>query len=257
MKITAVKLENNKIMNIISNKRTGEEAKTLAIKYSPRLFGDTSLYVTSEAIIISNTDFNNKDNYISNKNEKEFMVSFFMDNITQVLNIKANEVSGAYNSIKLKYGIQEDIFMMVYETNQTQNNAVSAISLSKHMINTKDNYRINNMLNKASAKMRTDEMLYMHEYDISLLFGIIRDYCSGDYNWVHTEIVIKVLASIMHYVNPDKFIINTTDSSKGLGLKDKYTQASYLIIETINKMNIDMKLYNKWLIKRGEMLQIT
>ena len=263
MIITEVRLENNKIMNIISNKKTGEEAKALAIKHSPRLFGDINLYVTNEANIISNEQFNNKSSYISSKNEKEFMASFFMDNITQVLNIKSNEVSGAYNSIKLKYGIQEDVFMMIYEVNQTQNNKVSAVQLSKHIILTKDNYRINNILNKASEQMKRDELLYMHEYDISLLFGIIRDYCAGDYTWIHTEIVIKALANITHYINPDKFTIRglTDIDMKNINnndrFKDKYTEASYIILKTINNMNIDIKLYNKWLLKRGDMLQIT
>lgn len=261
MIITAVRLENNKIMNIISNKRTGEEAKALAIKHSPRLFGDINLYVTDEAVIISNEKFNNRNNYISNKNERGFIVSFFMDNITQVLNIKASEVSGAYNSIKLKYGIQEDVFMMIYEVNQTQNNTVSAVEISKHIILTRDNYRINNILNKASEKMRRDELLYMHEYNISLLLGIIRDYCTGDYTWIHTEIVIKALANITHYINPDKFTIKGLTDIDMRNIndehKDKYSESSYRILKTINSMSIDIKLYNNWLLNRGDLLQIT
>lgn len=257
MRITEIKLTNNKIIDIISNTKTGEEAKTLAIKYSPRLFGDTSLYVTNESIIINSNEFDNKSNYISNKNTKEFMVSFFMDNITQVLNIKAAEVPEAYNSIKLKYGIQEDVLMMIYETNQSKNSIVPALNLSKHMILTRDTYRINNVLNKATLKIQQDGILYMHEYNLSLLLSLIRDFCSGDYTWVHKEIVIQALASIIHYVNPSKFTFNVEDTGFcNQKFKDKYTRASYGILETLTKMNIDIKLYNKWLIKKGNIVQI-
>lgn len=245
--IVTVKLKNSNLMNIVANVQNKEAARSLAAQYSARLFGDSSLYVYKDSPIVNVEKWSQDTGYSYQPGNKKFLVSFFMDNVTQVLQVDAGGVKSAYNNIKVKYGIQENLFMMVYEENQFHRRK-SAVNVSKEVL--KDNNKTEQLLIKASEKIKTFPVLGEYAQDIILLMSMIRDYYKGNYKEVPLATIVGATASIVYFVSPIDLI---PDIVPGLGQLDDVA----VLVWALKQLHSDIERYKNWVNEgEGEMIPV-
>ena len=244
--IVTVKLKNSNLMSIVGDVQNKESAKSLAVQYSPRLFGDTSLHVHNDSPIVNVEKWSQERGYSYTPGNRMFMVSFLMDNVTQVLQIEASGIKSAYNNIKVKYGIQENPFMMIYEMNQSHRRK-SAINVSKELIKDKD--KTNRMLVKAVEKVKTFPVLGEYAQDIIYMISMIRYYINGAYTEVPVGTIVGALSCIIYFVSPLDLI---PDVVPGLGQLDDVA----VIIWAVKQIHNDIQAYVKWLTNDGELIPV-
>ena len=116
--IVTAKLNNETLMNVVCIAKSTEDAIKTVIKYSKRLLPDSNLYVLDESQIVNTENWETERISSDQSGKREYLVSFFMDKQAQNLTINANSVKSAYNNIRIKYGIQKDVLMFIYELNQ-------------------------------------------------------------------------------------------------------------------------------------------
>jgi hypothetical protein len=250
-------------MNIISSDSI-KKAKELAIKNSPRLFGDKELYITKECKVLNTEEWGKekKSSYIGNK---KYMVSFILEGVVQVLNIDAASVKNAYNIVRTKYGIQEDLFMAVYEINQkekkqetdskdksqttktskstTDNNTnagtLSAISLAKSIL--ADEHKFNAILNlvidKIEREYSTNSRL---ETDLKMLITMINDCAHGDFSEISYDNMISVTGCLCYYLNPESVKQDIIEL-------DNINEHNILII-AMKSMSKELRIYEQTLL---------
>jgi hypothetical protein len=264
-KILTFQLENGKIMNIISSE-SAKKAKEIAIKNSKRLFGDSSMYITKQSKLINSEDWEKekKTNYIGTK---KYMTSFILDNVVQVITIDAASVKNAYNIVRTKYGIQDDLFMAVYEINQkvktpspvesvkiskepdseqiqTQDNTnkVSAKSLAKTTLS--DDKKFNTVLNAVVNKI---EQNYSDnkktQTNFKMLVAMLNDSYHGSFSSISYSNMISAIACLCYYISPNTIKQDVIQSEK--------VDESNILLAVSTVLSKELQLYESQLIQHS------
>lgn len=234
--IVTTKLQNSNHMVIVGDVQNKEQAKAMAIQLSPRFFADKSLHISKESPIINVEKWSQERGYSYQPGNKTYIVAFLLDNITQILQVEANGIKSAYNNIKVRYGINENLFMMIYELNQVHKRK-SSMNVSKEVI--RDNRRTTETLNKAADKARETPELGEYIEDLWLLFGMIRDYCNGSYRDIPTGTIIGALACVIYFLSPIDLI---PDVVPVIGQLDDIT----VLIWALKQLRGDIQRYKYW-----------
>lgn len=235
--IVEVKLKNGTLMSIIANVQNKEEARSWAAKYSNRLFGDSNMFVYKDSPITAVEKWSQERAISCQHGNKQYIVAFFMNNVTQLIKIEAAGVKSAYNIVKIKYGIQDNINMMIYDKHQNIKKK-SAVAVSKELMS--NNSKLNAILVKAHDKMKTFPVLGKYAADIPLFIGIIKDYCNGNYKAVPLGTIIGMLECLIYFLSPIDLI---PDIIPGLGQLDDIA----VLVWAINQCHDDLVNYSKWL----------
>ena len=132
-RIVTFKLKNGNSINVIADTTSDKEAKQLAIDNSNRLIREEAFMITKSTPVVHSETWEKGRKTQIQENSKIFNAAFYMNNITQFISIKANSVKNAYITIINKYGIQNNTFMIIYESNQCDKRK-SALNESKKVI---------------------------------------------------------------------------------------------------------------------------
>ena len=235
--IVTAKLNNGTLMNVVCIADSKEDAVKTVIKYSKRLLPDSNLYVLDETQIINTEDWENERISSDQSGKRDYLVSFFMDKQAQNLNIKANSVKSAYNNIRIKYGIQKDVLMFIYEINQSRGRK-SAYNLANRTV-----YDINKtykVLLKASEKAKHFEEFNRIEDRINILFALIMGYMKGEYKSIHGDKIISSVACVLYFLSPKELVLDVVPGVTDLS---DYASLEFLI----GQMSIDIDKYHDWL----------
>jgi hypothetical protein len=206
--IVTVRLQNDKLMNIIGNAKTKEELRAQAAKDSNRLLGDSTLYVQKNSPIINCEEWATEHNRTLQTGNKQYMISFMIDNVVQVLNIEAAGVKSAYNNIRLKYGIQDEQLTLVYEINQSVKKK-SALALSNEVVRNVN--KLNKVLELAIEKSAKTPDLKDYRHRLVILTSLIYSTVIGKYNDITPKKIINSLAFVLYFLYPTELYLDATD----------------------------------------------
>lgn len=249
--IIEVRLSNGETINVIGDAPGKEALKNMAVQNSKKMFADSKYHVLPENDII-NFDKWNKDTQMTIQNGgKLYYVSIIYNDLVQSFQIQSAGVKSVYNTIKVKYGINETFFAMIYETNQrvtgvrnTGNYKKSSIALSKDIVrdgcNRRDTSKIDNILNQASVKLETFPGLGEYAADIPLVIGMIRSYFKGNYREVPVGSIIGLIAAIIYFISPVDII---PDVIPVVGQLDDIAVLTW----ALKQVHDDIRRYEQWL----------
>ena len=252
--VLEVKLKNNTIMNVIANAKNKEDAKNWAVTNSIRLFADTKMHVTSDSVIISCDKWSQDKQASYQSGFKQYLVAFYLDNITQFLRIEAAGVKSAYNSVKSKFGIQENVNMMIFEINQqiktdkkkntSENNKSevkkdrkSSVEYALRIVN--DLNKLSYILTKANEKVKNIPILSLYNAETYLMFSLVTDYCCGRYANVSADTVVGIVSCCIYLLNPEDFL---PDMSNDVANLDAVTVFAWAVKQSQD----DLLTYSKW-----------
>lgn len=244
--ILNVQLKNGNVMNIVANVHNIDEAKNWAIEYSSRLIPDTNLHINNQCKLISSERWSQDKAMSYQHGNKQFIAAFVMNGVSQYVKIEACGVKSAYNNIKIKYGIQENLNMLIYEVNQVVKKR-SAINSGAEII--KDTNKVNMVLSRAHDKIKTFPVLGKYAADITLLIGVIKDYCNGSYRDIPMGTVVALIGTLLYFISPIDFI---PDIIPGLGALDEIAVLTW----ALKQVHVDLEDYSKWLSKEQNSIAV-
>lgn len=244
-RITTLKLNNDKNISVVADTSSPNESKKLAIKSCKRLFRDEALMVTKSSPIVSDEIWEKERNSHIQSNSKLYYTAFFLNNVTQLITINANSIKSAYNNVKIKYGLPDNIFMMIYEATQS-NKRKSAVIESKETIKNKDKLRglfsvTLNKIDKAEYKK--------YRNDIRSILSIIKDCVSNRYKCIDAEMIYYATAIIIYFNNPYEYILDINDLTSSM--TDKQA-----IIYLIDNFKHEIYKYEKFEKMHGNIVEI-
>jgi hypothetical protein len=267
-KILTFQLENGKLMNIISSEPV-KKAKEIAIKNSARLFGDSNLYITKQSKLISSEEWEKekKANYVGTK---KYMTSFILDNVVQVITIDAASVKNAYNIVRTKYGIQDDLFMAVYEINQkvkdneqskkpvkiskeqdtdkeVKSNKISAKSLAKTTLS--EDKKFNTVLNAAINRIEQEYSENKKtQTNFKMLIAMLNDSYHGSFSNISYDNMVSAIACICFYISPSTVKQDVIQSEK--------VDESNILNAVYTILGKELQLYENQLIQNSMNKQV-
>ena len=159
--IVTLRLENNNLINVIADVAKPQDARKIAVDNSARLLGNNSIImITNQSKIVSSEKWEQSRVSNSQTGNKLYRVAFFLNNVTQCVDINAVSVKSAYNNIKIKFGIEENLFMIIYDMTQS-------IKKKSAMEQSLGNYRngayISKLLKDTANKTKTTEETKVHD----------------------------------------------------------------------------------------------
>lgn len=242
--IVAAKLNTGTLIHIVCIVDSKDNAAKTVLKYNKKLLPDSNLYINDESQIISIEEWENERVSSDQSGKKDYLVSFFMNKQAQNLNIKANSVKSAYNNIRLKYGIQKDVLMFIYEMNQSRGRKSAYLLASKTVYDINKTYKL---LLKAAEKAKQFEEFNRVEDKINTLFALIMGYIKGDYKYIHGDKIISSVACVLYFLSPKELVLDVVP-----GVTDLTDYASMEFL--IGQMNFDIDKYQNWVLlgNKGE-----
>lgn len=234
--IATLRLNSGNLINIVSNLESKEKIREEAAKQSNRLFADKELRITKKTHILSIEDWE-KDARVNYQNgNKEFTVAFMLDNIVQVLKVNSSGVKGAYNNIRLKYGIQDDILTIIYEENQRLRKK-SAINASRKILSNRN--LTYNTINLAANKVKRTQGLNEYKKDLNIVFSMITSVVSGEYANIDLNKIVVAMEYIIYFLKPTEYFLESNNELN-------YISALKNIVDYMEE---DINNYKSWLVK--------
>lgn len=239
--IISARTNSGSIMNIVGDFSNKESALNIAARFSKDLIDNTELRLTNKSEIVELEKWAKTKQMKTMPGGRIYSVWYVINNTPNYERLNSSGVKSVYNSIKLKYGINMDFFALIYDENQyvsTRHKKKSAVAVSKNKVGNKK--EVDDIILKASNKMKTFPVLGEYAQDIALLFGIIRDYINGSYRQVPVGTIVGALACVIYFVSPIDVI---PDFLPVVGQLDDVG----VIIWAVKSLHDDLQEYKKWL----------
>lgn len=196
--IVVCKLSNNTNIDIVADVSRPEEARALAAEHSARLIGDKTYEITTKSKIVSHENWEQTRVSSIQGGNKLFKVLFYLNNVKQDINIEAVSVKSAYNNVKLRFGIEENLFMIIYDMTQSVKKK-SAIETANLMY--KDKEAVAKLLKQTANKVKTVEELLPTRTGIQLLLSMIKDSYIGKHI-LTPAIMVPTLGCLIYFNEP-------------------------------------------------------
>lgn len=216
-KIVVIKLENNTNINVVADVKKPEEARNLAAKHFCRLIGDKNYEITKSSKIVSHEDW--EQSRVSNIQDgnKLYKVAFYLNNVTQCVDVSAVSVKSAYNKVKIKFGIEENLFMIIYDTTQSVRKN-SAIETSIKVLENSDSlYKV---LKRTADKVKSIDELQKIKPGVGILLNMIRDGYTGKFN-IDKNKLVSAVACLVYFNEPyttTQDIFNNLEDTGDIGI---------------------------------------
>ena len=232
-RLVSVKLKQGDVLNIVAYAPTKEKARAWAAENSNRLLGNKDMFITKTSPILTDEEWN-KDRAPSYQDGgKLYFVAFILENIAQFMKINAPGVKSAYNNVMVKYGIQDNLNMMIYEINQEVKKK-SAIKESANTI--KDRKALNKVLKEATDKVNNSKELKANKREVVYLMKLINDYSLEKYTDVNSKKIECALACLMYFNSPSTLTLEEVSETTDINEIDT-------LLFAVNQMRDEIKKY--------------
>lgn len=235
--IMTIKLLNNTDIHVISNERNMDYVKSLAIRWSKAFFSNTNLHVKENCIIV----MKNISSINTSTHRKRYITAFILNNNCQKLEVEAENVLDAYISVRNKFGISQDLFMLIYELKQIPDK-MSALQYCKMLCNNKP--ELFHYLDKAYEK--TNYFVNLSNYSIQLksVVNLIKDSINGEYKGISHNKIIYLTASLLYFLNSKDLKQDILNGVPNIRID------TFLMI-ILNEVGKDIDNYNRWVESKG------
>lgn len=234
--IVVVKVDNGTNINIIDDVKKPEEARTHAAENFKRLVGNSNFEITKKSKIVSHEEWKNERISSNLSGNKLFKAMFYLNGSAQCLDVPAISVKGVYNNIKIRYGIEDDLFMLIYDTTQICKKR-SAVEEAKLLINNKQ--QTMELFKEVAKKAISTNMSDEHIEELKTALKMIQSYQNNIYVCLNVNIIISVLTCLIYYVRPCE-----VDMDLQNGMNNMSDEA--VMIWLLNQLVIYVNAYNEW-----------
>lgn len=236
-RIVTLKLDNGDSIHIVANTNSDSEAKQLAIDNCSRLLRDKRFEIRKNTPIVSSETWEKERRSTDWKNCKVFCTAFYMNNITQFLTVGAKSAKQAYIRIKDMYGIQENIFMLIYCANDYKKKSAK-ITARKAI---KNNTAVLQIINATANKVKENNFSSYRD-SLSNIAELILNASNGKYNYIDNNSLTNMLAVLIYFNDTVVYELDINNESKSMNDKQA---VEYLI----NNTKTELKRYESWLKK--------
>lgn len=116
--IITLKLDDGRLINIIADEAK-DSIKPWYVKHCKELFnGRHELWISSKTEITKEGKWSQDKTVTRQQGTRRYSVAFYLNDVPQLIEINAAGIKSAYNNVKIKYGIDETITMVVFEETQ-------------------------------------------------------------------------------------------------------------------------------------------
>ena len=231
-----IKINKGVYIGVIGKANSAIELKDIAIKLSNRLWGDKELHIKPSSKVVNSDEWEQERILNVESGNKMYQVAFLLDDIVQSVLIKASSYKSAYNNIKIKYGIEDNIFMMIYELNQGKTK-LSALNESNSILNNTN--KLNDLLTTVIEKIKYTAELDNYKHKISIIFHIIKDTYTSKYAGLSYNDMVYVVAHLVYFNDSIKYIPDMLS-------KDAIISENDAIILLVKKMDNSIDKYLDW-----------
>ena len=228
--ILSIKLHNGAIINVVGDTGDKQRLKQYAVSVSPRIFADLELRVTADMQIANVEVWAQDKRTVVQNGCRQYLVGFILNNAAQCLPVTAAGVKGAYNSVKMTYGISENPIMLIYEVGQ-QISYQSAVTEARKLVQSKESI---SELKRSLAQLCTGVK------EVAALFSLINDYKDNKYTGIKANKLIAFVASMIYCKQPSKYRLDINGDT----MKMDCQQAVKWIV---SELMPDIQEYCKWL----------
>lgn len=214
---------------IVGDAGSKENLKICAVHMSPRIFSDSHLWILPGSKILSSEVWSQEKKVTIQNGCKLYYVGFIINGAAQFLQTNAIGVKSAYNNIKVSYGIQENITMIILEVNQTVNRK-SALQLSRQVV--KEIKQLNSLEKAVRQKINNRE--------IEIMISLINDYKMRKYTNILPEKLIAFVATMIYYCNPAEYQLDINETTK-------IFNPQQAVEWVLKELRDDMQLYCNWI----------
>lgn len=241
--IVVVKVDNGTNINIVDDVKRPEEARTHAAENFKRLVGNNNYEITKKSKIVSHEEWKNERVSSNLSGNKLFKAMFYLNGSAQCLDVPAVSVKGVYNNIKIRYGIEDDLFMLIYDTTQICKKK-SAVEEAKLLVNNKQ--QTMELFKEVAKKAMSTNMSDDNIEELKTAFKMIQSYQNGIYISLNINIIISVLTCLVYYFKPCEF-----DMDLQSGMANMSDEA--VMIWLLNQLVIYVNAYNEWIKSKGKL----
>lgn len=228
-RVTTLKLNNGDNISIVADVTSGQDARRQAIANWSRLLQEKSMEITKSTPIVSVEDWDKERNATSKSAPKMYFTSFFFEGIAQYVEIEAHSIKSAYLNVRNKFGIQENLFMFIYEKEQDKERK-SALEESKKALSNKE--VLYHVLKETLLKIKTSTP-DRYNGGIKIIVNIIKDSMSGKTNICSQKTIWIAVGCLIYYNNPFEYIMdlnNITETMTEMQIK------AFLVCNMINEI---------------------
>lgn len=193
------KLRNGEILGAVANQSTKEKAKNWVIKNCDRLLSEQGVNASTSMEFISSENWESERAAYYQDGYKEYIVAFNLDEVKQSIKIYAPGIKSAYNNVKIKYGIQDDIDAVIYELNQEVEKKL-ARSVTNNLI--KNLSKLDEFLVKTKEKIRDIQIDRSYIMGLYSVIDIIYNTAHGKYRCTATNTVMSMIDCLVYYNDP-------------------------------------------------------
>lgn len=234
--ILGLRLKTGAILNIVGDFNNKESAKGMAVEMSNKLLGDNLRLAPDCEIVSSETWAQDKKVYYQNGN-LNFMAVFMFNGVVQNMNVISSGVKGAYNNIKIDYGITMNPIMLLYNTNQVIRKA-SAVIKSRSLV--RDEKQLRELIKIAERKILNDGTMSNSFGALKAMISLLSDFKQSKYTKIEAEKLIIFVAALIKVVYPDKY---------DLDINANIAQANEMqgLQTVLNMLSPDIQKYYTWI----------
>lgn len=214
---------------IVGDAGSKENLKVCAVHISPRIFSDSHLWILPGSKLINSEVWSQEKKVTLQNGNKLYYVGFILNGVAQFIQTTAVGVKSAYNNVKITYGIDENVTMIIFEVNQTVNKK-SSMQLSRQVI--KDVKQLNSLEKSVRQKINNRE--------VEIMMSLLNDYKMRKYTSIAPDKLIAFVAAMIYYCNPAEYQLDITEMSRTLNPQ----QAVEWVLQELKN---DIQSYCNWI----------
>lgn len=207
--IIGLRLRTGDVLHIVGDFASKENAKCAAVEMSNRILSNNLRLAPDCEIVTSETWGQDRKVYYQNGN-CNFIVAFMMNGVAQTLNVVSSGVKGAYNNIKIDYGISMNPIMLVYNTNQVVKKD-SAVIKSRTLV--RDEKQLKELITLAERKIFCDNSMSKSYSTLKAMISLLFDFKHRNYTKIEAEKLVAFVAALIKIAYPDKYELDINAST--------------------------------------------
>jgi hypothetical protein len=228
------KVDSGIVVSFITDANDLSTAKHMAMQLSQYLFKDSSMFIRNDSRLIHSERWGQDRNRQYRPGVKSYASAFILNGEPQFITTDASGTKSAFTNIIMKFGINTDTSMFVYEIGQAVNRRDS---VSKARITIKNNKELGELVRCTINKFRRTPEIQGYWTAFNELLVLLKEYKNRQYINVSAEKMIMLVAVMIYLSDTGKYSLE----SQGCNSLEAAIQM------VINLLTDDIKQYKVWL----------